>query len=149
LPTESIDQFVTRLRQKADYCQFETKKDENIRDQVIEKCLSNRLRIKLLEKGADLTLERLQTIARAIEASTMQAESIASSNTTHGVNRVQYKRDQSTQQRYQGSNRERRCYRRTLSSDEKCPARGGKCAKCNGIGHFAKLSVVEVKGSEH
>jgi len=29
LPTESIDQFVTRLRQKADYCQFETKKDEN------------------------------------------------------------------------------------------------------------------------
>ena len=73
LPNESIDQYVTRLRQKADYCQFEEKIDENIRDQVIEKCLSNGLRTKLLEKGAGLTLSQLQMMARAIEVSTKQA----------------------------------------------------------------------------
>ena len=81
LPTESIDQYVTRLRQRADYCQFEEKIDENISDQVIEKCLSNGLRTKLIEKGAGLTLSQLQMMARAMEVSTKQADSIASSNT--------------------------------------------------------------------
>ena len=143
LPTESIDQYVTRLRQKADYCQFEEKIDENIRDQVIEKCLSNSLRTKLLEKGAGLTLSQLQTMARAMEASTTQADSIASSNTTHEVNRVQHKREKPKQQRNPRlDDKERRCYRCDnlghLSSDEKCPARGKRCNKCHGTGHFAK-----------
>lgn len=89
---------MTRLRQRADYCQFEVKRGENIRDQVIEKYLSNRLQMKLLEKGADLTLEWLQTIARAMEASTAQAASIASSNTTHEVNKVQRRPDRPNQQ---------------------------------------------------
>ena len=42
LPDESIDQYVTRLLQKADYCQFGDNRDENVQDQVIEKCSSNR-----------------------------------------------------------------------------------------------------------
>ena len=43
-----------------------------------------------------------------------------------------------------------------LSSDEKCPARGKKCSKCHGIGHFAKCckskkkhSDQKPKGSKH
>ena len=36
LPTESVDQFITRLRERAEYCEFGDTKDENIRDQVIE-----------------------------------------------------------------------------------------------------------------
>ena len=32
LPTESVDQFVTRLREKADCCEFGETADENIRD---------------------------------------------------------------------------------------------------------------------
>lgn len=103
----------------------------NIRDQVIEKCLSNRLRTKLLEKGTGLTLNQLQTIARATEASTAQAESIVSSKTTHEVNRVQHKRDKPKQHKSQVSiDKEKRCYRCDnlghLSSDKKCPARGKK-----------------------
>ena len=68
LPTESVDQFTTRLRERAKYCKFGDAKDENIRDQVIEKCISSRLRRKLLEKGRGLTLEQLQNTARAIES---------------------------------------------------------------------------------
>lgn len=148
LPTESIDQYVTRLRQKADYCQFGDNIDENIRDQVIEKCLSNRLRTKLLEKGAGLILSQLQTVARAMETSTTQAESIASSNTAHEVNRVQHRREKRKQQRNQTSkDQEKRCYRCDslghLSSDEKCPARGKKCNKCHGTGHFAKCCKIK------
>lgn len=39
LPTESIDQYITRLRERADYCEFGTARDENIHDQVIEKIM--------------------------------------------------------------------------------------------------------------
>ena len=46
---ETIEQFITRLRQKAETCEF-TKVEEHIRDQIIEKCNSNVLRQKFLEK---------------------------------------------------------------------------------------------------
>ena len=35
--------FRTRLRDRADYCEFGEATNENIRDQVIDKCLSSRL----------------------------------------------------------------------------------------------------------
>lgn len=44
--TETIEQFITRLRQKAVYCNFGDNIDEMIRDQVIKKCCSSRLRRK-------------------------------------------------------------------------------------------------------
>ena len=50
LPTESVDQFTTRLRERAEYCKFGDAKDENIRDQVIEKCMSSRLQRKRKEE---------------------------------------------------------------------------------------------------
>ena len=39
LPTQSVDQFIMRLREKADCCEFGETADENVHDQVIEKCL--------------------------------------------------------------------------------------------------------------
>ena len=47
---ETIEQFITRLRQKVETCEF-TKVEEHIRDQIIKKCSSNVLRQKFLEKG--------------------------------------------------------------------------------------------------
>ena len=47
---ETSEQFIARLRQKAETCEF-TKVEEHIRDQIIEKCSSNVLRQKFLEKG--------------------------------------------------------------------------------------------------
>ena len=99
LPTESVDQFVTRLREKVDCCEFGETADENIRDQVIEKCLSNRLRRKLLEGGRNLTLHDLETIARAMEASDRQVGNIENSNQAKsGLNAIHEKQ-------------ERRCFR--------------------------------------
>ena len=48
-----MEQFVTRLRQKAQSCEFgdAATVDEQIRDQVISKCSSHNIRHKLLEKG--------------------------------------------------------------------------------------------------
>ena len=43
LPSETVDQYIIRLRQKAVYCDFHNV-DENIRDQIIDKCYSQHLR---------------------------------------------------------------------------------------------------------
>ena len=61
LAIETVEQFVTILRQKAT-CEFgeATVVDEQIRVQVISKCLSHKLRRKLLQKGRDLTLPQLR-----------------------------------------------------------------------------------------
>ena len=70
--TESVDQFVTRLKQKAEHCNFDNA-DEQIRDQVIEKCISSHFRQEITGKEGDLTLEQTLTTARAFEQSQQQA----------------------------------------------------------------------------
>lgn len=47
--------------------------DEQIQDQVIEKCWSHKTRAKLLKKGKDITLEQLRTIASTYEMTEAQA----------------------------------------------------------------------------
>ncbi|KAK3700582.1 hypothetical protein QZH41_001580 [Actinostola sp. cb2023] len=54
--SETVDQFVTRLFQLAENCDFGEKKSEHIRNQLIDKCKSHNLRKKLLEAGGELTL---------------------------------------------------------------------------------------------
>ena len=69
LANETVEQFVTRLGQKAQTCEFgdAATVDEQIRDQVISNCLSHELRRKLLQKGRDLTMSQLREIARSME----------------------------------------------------------------------------------
>jgi gamma-glutamyl:cysteine ligase YbdK (ATP-grasp superfamily) len=64
LPGESIDKYITRLKQKAQYCNF-TDENEKIRDQVIEKCASQRLRRKLLERD-DVKLDDVIKLAQTM-----------------------------------------------------------------------------------
>ena len=75
LANETVEQFVTRLRQKAQTCEFEDAAtvNEQIRDQVTSDCLSHEPRRKLLHKGRNLTLPQLREIARSMEESEKQA----------------------------------------------------------------------------
>ena len=50
---------------------------EHIRDQIIEKCNSNALHQKFLEKGKELNLEMLRKIARSYETAAAQIENFA------------------------------------------------------------------------
>ena len=63
---ETTEEFITRLRRKAVQCKY-ANVDQQIRDQVIEKCRSHKLRVKLLEKRHDLTLKNLRLIASTVE----------------------------------------------------------------------------------
>ena len=73
---ETIEQFITCLGQKAETSEF-TKVEEHIRNQIIEKCNSNVLRQKFLEKGKELNLEMLKEIARSYETAVAQIENFA------------------------------------------------------------------------
>lgn len=42
--SETVDQFIIRLRQQAKNCGFGDRTDENVRDQVIHACRSTKLR---------------------------------------------------------------------------------------------------------
>ena len=70
---ESIDQYATRLRQKAEYCEFHDKEAE-IKSQLIQGCSSERLRRKCLE--ADKPLTELLIMARTLDISAKQAKSM-------------------------------------------------------------------------
>ena len=78
LQGETIDQFVCRLREKAVTCEFDTV-DEDILDQLIEKCRDPELRRKILEKAQDGTLTALQDAARVHESVKLQMQSLETS----------------------------------------------------------------------
>ena len=61
-PGETVQQFVTRLRQAAKDCAFAADTDNQIRDAVLSRCTSDYVRRKLLEE-ANLTLARVLEIA--------------------------------------------------------------------------------------
>ncbi|XP_071504784.1 uncharacterized protein [Diadema antillarum] len=82
--TESLDQYVTRLRMLAKNCKFPDT-DREIMAQVIAHCQSPKLRRQALSKGDDLTLTKLLDIGRALEASEAQARAFESSDTTHNA----------------------------------------------------------------
>ncbi|CAC5404852.1 unnamed protein product [Mytilus coruscus] len=159
--SETIEQYITRLRQRADTCDFgnQTAIDERIRDQIIDKCLSHHLRRKLLEKGRTLTLANVRSIAKAMEDSERQAESIEGQGQ---VNMIQSKGKQYGKNSFNSGNKSfnsgnkstctATCYscgrESHIRTDPSCPARGKKCRKCKIVGHFDKVCKTKDK-SKH
>ena len=152
LPSETVEQFVTRLRQKAQSCEFgdAAAVDEQIRDQVISKCLSHNIRRKLLEKGKILTLQQLREIARVMEDSEKQARKIEGA--ANEVNRVSVNSNEKGNPRVGGKQSTVRCFCcgnvGHKANDKVCPARGKRCRKCNNPGHFEKVCKTKLKISE-
>jgi len=83
---ETVDQFVCRLRQRAISCEFGAGEDDYIRDQVIDKCYSNHLRRKFLEKEGALTLDDLLRIARSQKAVNRQMKQFSADQMNNQVN---------------------------------------------------------------
>ena len=74
--SESVDDFIVRLRVAADKCEFKDV-DGEIKKMVIAGCKSIRLK-ELILGQAGITLTDIQTKARAIEAVNSQARAIDS-----------------------------------------------------------------------
>ena len=85
---ETVDQFVCRLRQRAASCYFGEREDEYIRDQLIDKCYSSKLRRKFLENDGSVTLNDLLKTARAQEAVDLQMVAMGGNANSEQVNNV-------------------------------------------------------------
>ena len=143
-PDETIDQFIVRLRMKADTYDFIDANaiEEQLREQVIEKCHSNQLSHKLLAKGRTLTLAQLQDTSRTFEDSERSARSMEGGLasrltrcrlTVGGAIQLQ----QSTKRVVHQVNISFACGRTGhIAKDPQCPAKNQKCRKWHMMGHF-------------
>ena len=125
--SESLDDFVIRLRVAAARCEFATGAvDGEIKRQVICGCQSARLKEKILSKpGA--ALDDILTLARLGECATMQANEMGRSSgfiKTESINAVRT-----------GA----KCFAcgRDFPHTGDCPAKDKKCLSCGELGHFA------------
>ena len=80
LEKEDAASYITRLRTLAESCEYQNV-DIEIRDHFIASCESTKLRKRLLRED-NLTLERLQQIARGEETASEQASEIEKSKET-------------------------------------------------------------------
>lgn len=138
-PDEKFEKFLVRLRKQADKCEF-ADRDENIIDQITEKCYLPELRKKILRIGDEITLDRVITEANTLEVVNKQLEEFKNptkSNSNEEINKVdsRYKRNFDKPRNVQHG-----CGRcgnlRHASYDAKCPARDKECLKCGLKGHF-------------
>ena len=75
-PTETLDQFTTRLRQLSSTCKF-TSVEKEIKSQIILNCSSFHLHRRALRESS-LTLKALLDLGRTMEISEKQASGIGS-----------------------------------------------------------------------
>ena len=139
--SETVEQYIIRLKQQAEVCEFGDSLNDQLKDQVIDKCVSFQLKTKLLEKGRTLTLDQLRRIATAMETADKQARSMEGMRDLR-INKVENRQTNRphTPRRKQAAS-QIKCFRcgRTghMSKDADCPARGEICNKCKREGHFA------------
>ena len=148
---ESVDQFATRLRRQADICEFGDQRDDNIRDQLIDKCKSSVLRKNLLEKR-DITLEAALSVGRAKEAAEKQSTYMTNDNlkSDSEVNAVGGKPDPHVKKQVKPV-RKGKCFRcgreGHYAKDKECPARNEVCWRCQKIGHYQSQRRSKGSGS--
>ena len=139
---ESLDQFCTRLRQLAKFCQFADKEAE-LKSQLIMGCRSAQLRRKALSE--DINLENLLQFGRAKEVAEEQARRMESDSSGAVAERVNKMKKAKPQKMSKKS-----CYRcgGEYPHQGECPAINKDCRKCGKKGHFSKVCRTRNKSLE-
>ena len=83
--SDSIDAFVTRLKLRAQDCNY-AERDNMIRDRIVFGCSSEKCREKLINEGEKLTMDKAIQIVQNYEYCQKQLSSIAPSS--HNVDVV-------------------------------------------------------------
>ena len=120
--SESIDQFLNKLRQLSLTCKFENLRDDMIRDRLVIGVADSKIRARLLREP-ELTLARALDICRTSEVTSEQLKSFdPQGETLHALKQ-----------------RPRCQYCGDVHKPRECPAYGTTCRNCNKKNHFAKV----------
>ena len=161
LPGEGVDSYITSLRELIVTCEYGTMADEMIRDQLVEKTNSCRVRDRLL-LVRNLTLTKAIEVARQTEQAIKEAKSLTSSSSDMKGDTVQQVRVRPNTARKAYYNFKRpdkkheqqfACYRcgskEHKANNDKCPARHAKCPSCFKIGHYASVCRSSASSKVH
>lgn len=140
---EKISIFTMRLRTQADKCDFGEAMEDNVKDQIIEKCSSSRLRRELLKLG-DAKLDKVLKTAKIFEAIEEQSKTFDPSDSKPFGEEIVNKIESKAPFKGFASQKDKqiecsRCgFTGHRSYEDKCPARGKTCNKCGGRNHFSR-----------
>ena len=138
LQHESLDTFIAELRMLSLTCDFGEAADDNILGQVIEKCSDGYLREKLLQQGETLTLEKAQTLGRAIESAKKDTQLLGGQEARN----LPEKSDVNAVKSSVNKAKEKACFRcgraDHLANDGRCAAGNAQCRKWKKTGQFWK-----------
>ena len=161
LAHETIDQFVIKLRQLAEPCQFGTLEDESVRDRLVLGCKDSTARTRLFREK-DCDLKKAIESLRISEVTSKQLKRIERDETQEPVNFVKKEttnkfdvRKQHTESKKNNSfgmqvkdgQQCRYCGGRHERDKKKCPAFGKTCRRCGKFNHFQ--SVCQQKHTVH
>ena len=125
--TQSISQFVTRLRCLTDGCQFHDANTE-IRDQLVAGIISDKTRRAFIKEN-NLTLTSAIDIAIQNETLERQCEAMSNSIESGKVLNIG------------PHNKACKCSRCGNNHGSRCPAFGQSCHKCGKLGYFSKIDT--------
>jgi len=148
---ESIDAYVTCLRNLAQTCNFcDCLKDTLLRDRIVFGVNNNATRKKLLQERK-LTLSKCIDICRSAETTNTQLRVISDSkleeihsmsskgkSRENSVRRQNYDKHDKNVHTQRSTNKCKFCAGSHPLQKEKCPAWGQTCRNCGGRNHFAK-----------
>lgn len=153
---ESVENFITRLREKANTCEYGTLKDELIRDKIVLGVANDDIRRRLLrEKG--LTLPGAIEMCRAFEVTDLRMRAMESEiprvvDAVNAVGRQPFRPNQSRQNNPPRLPTEstacRYCGNAHVRGREHCPAYRKQCKACGINNHFAKVCLKDKRRSE-
>ncbi|XP_070537022.1 uncharacterized protein [Ptychodera flava] len=149
---ESVDQYVTRLRQLATRCDFSTLTDEMVRDRIVLGTKDGAVRARMLREPK-LNLNQAIEMCRSSEITQLQLKKIGTTEpeTVHYATkykpRTTKKAVASTAKRHvkqlpseqQTKKQCRYCGTVHELKKDRCPAYGEVCRKCNKKNHFARV----------
>ena len=133
---ETFDAWYSELKSLVANCNYRDLESEMLRDQIVEKTASSRVRERLLMEK-DLTLDIAITVARQIEQAIKDSKAITAHPAADAVNRVHSSKYSAP------PSRKGACFccgeEGHWAKNPQCPALRATCDVCGKVGHLPKV----------